>query len=97
MTEKTGQKTFHIYFCRRDLERMQRSLIERRKELKRQIRIFEVGFEDNNGRPPRTEEEKSPLEKTYRAYKEVKARMRLIEALIQKQEKAALAQQQQQR
>ncbi|CAG0922535.1 unnamed protein product, partial [Notodromas monacha] len=71
----------------KDLERMQRSLIERRKELKRQIRIFEVGFEDNNGRPPRSEEERSPMDKTYRAYKEVKARMRLVEALIQKQEK----------
>ncbi|CAG0904345.1 unnamed protein product [Darwinula stevensoni] len=68
----------------KELVQKQRLLLEHRKELKREIRLFEEQFEVEYGRMPRTDEDRAPLAQTYRLYKSIKAKLRLVDALRHK-------------
>ncbi|CAG0882905.1 unnamed protein product [Cyprideis torosa] len=83
-----------------ELKREREKLLDQRRDLKAKIRSYEDTFERAGGGSPAgmsrsiddrrlrsgpTEDDRAPLDKIYRQYKEVRARIRLTEALLTKQ------------
>lgn len=57
---------------------------EEKKQLRRTIKEFEHNFEEVNGRKM-LKSDRSSIEDTYAAYKQKKAKLRLLDALVRKQ------------
>jgi hypothetical protein len=62
----------------------QRTTCEEKKQLRRLLREFEEDFQHRTGKKPQRED-RVPMESTYVAYKQAKAKLRLLEALVTKQ------------
>ncbi|XP_072368408.1 protein FAM13B isoform X5 [Scyliorhinus torazame] len=60
---------------------------DERKKLRKTLREFEEKFYQNNGRNVQ-KEDRAPMIEEYREYKRIKARVRLLEVLISKQDRA---------
>lgn len=60
------------------------SVREEKKQMRRSIKEFEHSFEDKNGRKMFKSDRKS-MEETYAIYKQKKAKLRLLDALVKKQ------------
>lgn len=57
---------------------------EEKKQLRRTIKEFEHNFEDINGRKM-LKSDRNSIEDTYLLYKQKKAKLRLLDALVKKQ------------
>lgn len=69
------------------LDELSRSLEivrDEKKKLRRSIKDFEEVFEEQNGRKM-LKNDRSIIEDTYNAYKQKKAKLRLLDALLRKQ------------
>jgi hypothetical protein len=60
---------------------------EEKKQLRRTIKEFEHNFEDINGRKM-LKSDRNSIEETYALYKQKKAKLRLLDALVKKQQMA---------
>lgn len=67
-----------------ELEEQKRSTCEEKKQLRRSLKEFENDFQLKNGRKLQKDDKQS-METVYNSYKKAKAKLRLIEALIEKQ------------
>lgn len=67
-----------------ELEDQKRFTSEEKKELRRSLKEFENDFQLKNGRKLQKDDKQS-METVYTSYKKAKAKLRLIEALIEKQ------------
>lgn len=70
-------------FHRAELQAEQRAAREEKRRLRRQLRDFEEEITGRTGKKLQRED-RLPLEQTYQAYKQAKARLRLLEALVAK-------------
>merc|ERR1719391_958242 len=68
-----------------ELRERKREAREEKKHLRRALRDFEEQFERDFGRKVQ-KEDRGPLEQTYLDYKHIKAKLRLLEALLSKHE-----------
>lgn len=57
---------------------------EEKKELRRSLKQFELDFEMKSGRKVQ-KDDKLPMENVYASYKKAKAKLRLLDALLNKQ------------
>lgn len=67
-----------------DLIEQQRATNEEKKKLRRSLKEFENDFQTKTGRKLQ-KDDRLPMEGTYSSYKQAKAKLRLLEALIAKQ------------
>lgn len=67
-----------------ELEDQKRTTCEEKKQLRRGLKEFENDFQLKNGRKLQKDDKQS-METVYSSYKKAKAKLRLIEALIEKQ------------
>ncbi|EFA03155.1 protein FAM13A isoform X2 [Tribolium castaneum] len=67
-----------------ELIEQHRIVSEEKKELRRTIKVFEVEVQHKTGRMVQ-KEDKLPIENVYLAYKKVKAKLKLLDALVGKQ------------
>lgn len=67
-----------------ELVTQQRTTNEEKKKLRRSLKEFEDEFQEKTGRKLQ-KDDKLPMESVYSSYKQAKAKLRLLEALIAKQ------------
>lgn len=67
-----------------ELIEQHRLVSEEKKELRRSIKMFELEVQHKSGRMVQ-KEDKLPIENVYVAYKKVKAKLKLLDALVGKQ------------
>lgn len=72
-----------FYSYRSELVEQQKSTREEKKKLRRQLREFEDEFQNRTGRKLQ-KEDRLPMETVYTDYKHIKAKLRLLEALLKK-------------
>lgn len=82
--EKYNDSNLHELPHDQLLQQQQQSKLEKRR-LRRLLREFEEDFQKQTGRKVQ-KEDKAPMDSVYCEYKHVKARMRLLEALLSKHE-----------
>lgn len=69
---------------REELLIQQTTILEQKKELRRSLKQFELDFQTKTGRKVQ-KEDKLPMENSYISYKKAKAKLRLLDALLNKQ------------
>ncbi|CAN7993800.1 unnamed protein product [Ixodes hexagonus] len=84
MLEKYNDSNLHELPLDELLQQQQQLKLEKRR-LRRLLREFEEDFQKQTGRKVQ-KEDKAPMDSVYYEYKHVKARMRLLEALVSKHE-----------
>ncbi|XP_042148232.1 protein FAM13A isoform X5 [Ixodes scapularis] len=82
--EKYNDSNLHELPLDELLQQQQQTKLEKRR-LRRLLREFEEDFQKQTGRKVQ-KEDKAPMDSVYCEYKHVKARMRLLEALVSKHE-----------
>lgn len=71
---------------REELTKQHKLTLEEKKNLRRSLQQFEVDFQTRTGRKVQ-KDDKVAMEHVYASYKKAKAKLRLLEALLNKEEK----------
>ncbi|MGH0164849.1 UNVERIFIED_CONTAM: hypothetical protein FKN15_047716 [Acipenser sinensis] len=79
-----GQSSLFILHLPELLEQLWKARADK-KQLRKSLRDFEDDFYQQNGRNVQ-KEDRSPMGEEYKEYKRIKAKLRLLEVLISKQD-----------
>lgn len=82
-TDNSVNESLH-WLSREELLKQQKMCLEEKRELRRLLQAFEVDFQSKTGRKLQ-KDDKFPMENVYVSYKKVKAKLRLLEVLLNKE------------
>lgn len=82
-TDNSVSENLHS-LTREELVKQQKLTLEEKKDLRRSLQQFEVDFQSRTGRKVQ-KDDKVAMEHVYASYKKTKAKLRLLEALLNKE------------